>query len=520
MPTAARHVAQLSQLRADRAQRVVIDEENILLVRDGDTVHAFSADCPHAGAPLEKGALCNGRMICPWHKAAFDVSNGALLEPPALHPLDRYTVTLDGDNVLVSPEKLASPALPAYTATPHYVVIGAGAAGAAACAALRESGFTGRITLVGDEPHAPYDRTALSKFVPSADMAPADVPPLLAPEWLTQHAIERIVAKVERLDVPRRTLHFETGGELTYDTALLATGSLPTLPSFPGVELGGVQVLRSLDDATALLEAIGEDTRETQVAILGSSFIGLETASALRGRGVSVTVVAPEAVPFAKQFGERAGAMFRALHESHGVVFRLGAKVASLEGEEGNVHEVMLDSGEHVPADVVLLGTGVAPATGFVEGLALNGDGGVIVNAGMQAAPGLYAAGDLAVFPLHEGEQPLRVEHWRVAQQHARIAAENMCGARNRYVGVPYFWTYHFGNRFEYLGHASEWDDIVVDGDMDQQQFVALYVKDDKVVAVLACEREALTARLIDAMGGGLSRADALALVQEAAEAH
>jgi NADPH-dependent 2,4-dienoyl-CoA reductase/sulfur reductase-like enzyme len=208
--------------------------------------------------------------------------------------------------------------------------------------------------------------------------------------------------------------------------------------------------------------------------------------------------------------------MFRELHERHGVVFHLEAKVASLEGEEGDVHEVMLENGDAISADLVLLGTGVAPATGFVEGLPLQKDGGVIVNAGMQAAPGLYAAGDIAAFPLHEDEEPLRIEHWRVAQQHARIAAQNMCGARHRYAGVPYFWTYHFGKRFEYLGHANEWDEIVIDGDLDQQQFVALYVKDDKVIAALACEREAQTARLIDAMARGVSRADALAMISDA----
>jgi NADPH-dependent 2,4-dienoyl-CoA reductase/sulfur reductase-like enzyme len=161
----------------------------------------------------------------------------------------------------------------------------------------------------------------------------------------------------------------------------------------------------------------------------------------------------------------------------------------------------------------VLLGTGVKPATGFVEGLPLHHDGGVIVNAGMQAAPGLYAAGDIAVFSLHENQEPVRIEHWRVAQQHARVAAQNMCGARTRYTGVPYFWTYHYGKNFEYLGHASEWDEIVIDGELEHQQFVALYVKDGNVVAVLACEREAQTARLIDAMGRGLSRAAALEII-------
>lgn len=516
MTTIARRVAQLSQLRSERAVRVVVDGEQILLVRDGDTVHAYSADCPHAGAALEEGALCRGRIICPWHKGTFDVATGNVLEPPALVGLDRYPVVVAGDDVMVTPEKLPQPVRTASGEKRHYVVIGAGAAGAAACAALRECGFGGRITLIGAEPHAPYDRTALSKFVPSGEMAAADVPPLLAPDWLERHDVERIVSRVARLDVPARTIHFETGGQLIYDTALLATGGVPQLPALPGIELGGVHVLRSLDDAAALADAIGDDAGQTQVAILGSSFIGLETASALRKRGVQVTVISPQKVPFAKQFGERVGAMFRELHERNGVVFRLEAKVASLDGEEDDVQQVMLENGGHITADLVLLGTGVAPATRFVEGLPLQKDGGVLVNAGMQAAPGLYAAGDIAAFPLHEDEEPLRIEHWRVAQQHARIAAENMCGARHRYVGVPYFWTYHFGKRFEYLGHASEWDEIVVDGELDQQEFIALYVKDDKVVAVLACEREAQTARLIDAMARGVSRAQALAVISGA----
>lgn len=521
MSTIARRVAQLSQLRSDRATRVVVDGEQILLVRDGDTVHAYSADCPHAGAPLEEGALCHGRIICPWHKGTFDVASGAVLEPPALIPLERYPVVVRGDDVMVSPEKLPHAVHTPGAEKLHYVVIGAGAAGAAACAALRESGFGGHLTLIGAEPHAPYDRTALSKFVPSGEMAAADVPPLLAPDWLERHGVERIVSKVSRLDVPARTIHFETGGPLRYDTALLATGSVPTLPAIPGVELGGVHVLRSLDDAATLVDALGDDAAQTRVAILGSSFIGLETASALRKRGTPVTVIAREKVPFARQFGERVGAMFRELHERNGVMFRFDAKVASLEGEEGNVHQVMLEHGEPVTADLVLLGTGVAPATGFVEGLPLQRDGGVIVNAGMQAAPGLYAAGDIAVFPLHEDREPVRIEHWRVAQQHARIAAQNMCGARHRYAGVPYFWTYHFGKNFEYLGHATEWDDIVIDGQLDQQAFIALYIKDDKVVAVLACEREAHTARLLDAMGRpagrGLTRADALTMIKDGA---
>ncbi|WP_281664424.1 FAD-dependent oxidoreductase [Paraburkholderia fungorum] len=530
MPTPLKRVARLSQLHADRAQRLELDGESILLVRDGDTVHAYGANCPHAGGPLEQGALCEGRIVCPWHKGSFDVATGKVLEPPALMALDRYPVALDGDDVLVSPDKLpgaattaavdssASTAPNGSTASaqaagnaPAFVIIGAGAAGAAACATLRECGFAGHITMIGREAHVPYDRTSLSKFVPSGEMACADVPPLLPPDWFEHERIERLQAEIVGLDVPKRRIRLADGRELAYDTALLASGSVPTVAPLPGRELRGVQVLRTLDDALALVEAVSD---AAQVVIVGSSFIGLETASALRQRGTPVSVVSPEAVPFTRQFGERVGAMFQRLHEDHGVVFHLKQQVSAFEGDE-TVREVVLENGTRIAADAVLIGTGVSPATGFIEGLPLGKDGGVIVNAGMQAAPGLYAAGDVAVFPLHENQEPLRIEHWRVAQQHARIAAQNMCGARNRYTGAPYFWTYHYGKNFEYLGHATQWDELVVDGELDEQDFMALYVLDGIVAAVLACGREAATARLIGKMHVGLSVAQVRELARD-----
>ena len=517
MSAVARRVIQLAQLPEDHATRVEVDGEKILLVRNGDTVHAYSADCPHAGAPLEEGALCNGHIICPWHKGTFDATTGEVLEPPALMSLDRYPVVVRDGDVMVTPVKIERPGAAASSDTPRFVVIGAGAAGAAACAALRANGFSGHVTLIGEESPEPYDRTALSKFVPSGEMAPDDVPPLLPPHWLEQEHVERVVGTIVSLDVPKRKIRFDDGRMLTYDAALLASGSTPQFPPVPGRDLKSVYLLRTLHDATALCEGLESAQR---AVIVGSSFIGLEVASALRERGVQVTVVAPEHVPFERQFGARFGALFQRLHESHGVTFKLNEKVAEFAGDT-HVREVVLESGARLPADVVLVGTGVAPATGFIQGLPLQKDGGVLVNAGMQAAPGLYAAGDIAAFPLYEDQEPVRIEHWRLAQQHAFTAAQNMCGARNRYSGVPYFWTYHYGKSFEYLGYASGWDDIVVDGDPEQHRFLALYVKAGIVVAALACERGAATARLVESMQTGLSSTEALRLAseQEAASA-
>jgi NADPH-dependent 2,4-dienoyl-CoA reductase/sulfur reductase-like enzyme len=163
-------------------------------------------------------------------------------------------------------------------------------------------------------------------------------------------------------------------------------------------------------------------------------------------------------------------------------------------------NEVELDNGERIPADVVIVGTGVKPATSFVSGITLADDGGIDVDAGMRAATGLYAAGDIARFPLPRSDSKLRIEHWRVAQQHARVAAYNMAGTSREYDGVPYFWTYHFEKRFDYLGHTSEPDYVVIDGDLDAQRFIAYLIKDGKVGAVVACEREDATARLAEAM--------------------
>jgi NADPH-dependent 2,4-dienoyl-CoA reductase/sulfur reductase-like enzyme/nitrite reductase/ring-hydroxylating ferredoxin subunit len=473
-----RHVAVIGDLAEGRGKRVEVGGEKILLVRDGDAVRAYAAECPHAGGPLVEGAVCGGRIVCPWHKGAFRVSDGALLEPPPLGALARYPVRVDaGGAVFVSSGKIPPepPPMQANDA-PAIVIVGAGAAGTAAAAALRGFGFGGTIALIGREPGPPYDRTSLSKFVVSGEMPPGEVPPLLPPGFFAEQRIERIEAEAVRLDATAKRVHLEDGRSLPYDAALVAVGGAPKRLDVPGADLPGVHVLRDRPHAGAILAGAPQGAR---AVILGASFIGLEVASALRKRGVEVTVVSPEPVPFGKQFGPRLGAVFKDLHEANGVAFRLGTQASRLEGS-GRVEAVVLEDGTRLAADLVVAGVGVRPATGFVEGIELAKDGGIPVDAAMRAAAdALYAAGDVALFPLPGEAEPTRIEHWRVAQQHARVAARNMLGVtQERYAGVPFFWTYHYGKRFDYLGHASEWDDVVVEGDTGTHVFVALLVKE------------------------------------------
>ncbi len=501
------HAAKFVDLTEGRGTRVNVADTPILLVRQGDKVHAFSADCPHAGAPLEEGAVCNGRIVCPWHKGTFAIADGSVVEPPPLAGLKRYPVTVENGNVLVSPQEQAQ-ASPPPLPTPDtrtMAVIGAGAAGAAACATLREAGFNGRLLLIGREHGMPYDRTALSKFVLAGDMPPEKIPPLLPDDFLSTQRIQRVEAEVMKLDAVEKRIGLQNELTLNYDAALICTGGIVKPMDVRGSNLRRVFTLRSRDDAATILASL-DGLRKA--LIVGASFIGLEVASSLRKRGMDVTIVAPGKVPLGSHFGSELGRMFQRLHEKNGVVFRMESKVKAFLGD-GVVREAELESGERLPAEVVIVGTGVRPATDFLKGVLLADDGGIPVDSSMQAAPGLYAAGDIAQFPLPRSDKTLRIEHWRVAQQHARVAALNMAGGNEHYTGVPYFWTYHFGKRFEYLGHASEHDEVVIDGDLDTQAFIAYLMKDGSVAAAVACDREAPTARLAEAMRSTLTLAQA-----------
>ena len=337
-----RQVASLEALAAGTMRTVEIGETKILLVRDGDAVRAFSATCPHAGAPLEQGAICEGRLVCPWHKAMFAVSDGALLEPPALWPLARYPVRIEGDAVLVSAEPVETPAPVRVEPDARVmVVVGAGAAGAAGVAALREFGFAGRIVLVGAEPGEPFDRTALSKFVLEGTMQPAEAAPLWPDGFLAEQGIERLHDRVIGIDAAARTLSLGGGGRLDYDAVLLAPGSVPRALEVPGGGGPEVRLLRTREDASAILAGL---TGVSRVAIVGGSFIGLEAASALRQREIAVTVISPAEIPFEAVLGREIGGMLRRLHEANEVVFRGGARVAAIEAGA-----VRLENGESIP---------------------------------------------------------------------------------------------------------------------------------------------------------------------------
>ena len=355
-------VASLDDLAPGSMKQVQAGEEAVLLVRVGDTVHAVSAKCPHAGAPLAEGVLSGTRIICPWHKATFCARTGELLEPPAVDDLQHYETRIDGNRIFVSPGSKTEPAATSKNDTRLFVIAGAGAAGALAAQTLRQEGFTGRILMLDSANRVPYDRTILSKYALSGEKG-AEKSPLQSQAFYRDNHIERRKAEITGIDAPNRTITCADGEVFHYDKALLATGALPTKPDLPGAELGGVFTLRSIADADAILRRAEQSER---AVILGASFIGMEVAASLRERGLDVTVVGQEKTPFEKQLGAQIGSAFVHLHEQRGVTFRLHTKIEALEGEN-QVRAVVLEGGERIPADLVVIGFGVKPATAYAK---------------------------------------------------------------------------------------------------------------------------------------------------------
>lgn len=499
----------LQDLPERKPVRVPVGETGIILIREQQEVKAFQSKCPHSGAPLEQGAIYGDRLVCPWHKANFSLNDGSLCEPLALSDLKRYPVRVENGMVQVDPEPL--PPLATFQADrqdPVFVILGTGAAGAAAAWTLRREGFTGKLILVDRESEAPYDRTVLTKFVPSGNMKIDEVPPLLKEDFSAY--AEHKLADVERLESRNQTLHFADGTSLQYDKLLIASGGIPQRPDLEGKALQGVHVLRSLEQADKLLQAV-DATK--QLVIIGNSFIGMELASALRAQDVKVQVVAPEPLPFKNTFGEEIAGYFRKLHEDKGVEF-IDGEVAELKEDNGHVSAIALKSGKIVPADIVLLATGVAPGTSFIHDIPLNDDASLTTSETLEVASQVWSAGDIATFPAASG--PLRIEHYRVAQQQGRVAAKNMLGQNEAFDRVPFFWTAHFGTRYEYLGHAEEWDDYQLFGSLADKQFVALYGQKGQLAAVASCGLYTFTAELVLRMQEPMTMAETAALVKEA----
>ncbi|WP_156419382.1 FAD-dependent oxidoreductase [Aureimonas sp. AU12] len=479
-------VIALDALPADGLTEVAVGDLKILLARDGDRVLATGATCTHKGAPLKNGQRVGNRVICPWHHAVFDLEDGAHLQPPGKGCLNRFAASVEGGRVLVEIREGDGPHMPDPAPEARerggeavFSIVGGGAAGLACAEELVRGGFAGRIVLFTPEGEPPYDRTDLSKTYLSGKKKDEDLP-LLPRERLEALGIELDARTVERIDAAAKTLQLADGSTLAYDRCFAAPGSDAAPLTLANAECSNVLQLRDHADARALKAALETASR---VAVIGSGFIGMEAAASLTAQGKSVTVLSRDPLPFAKQFGEAVATQLLKTHRAKGVDVRTGTEIETLEAEDGRVVAVRLAGGERIATDLVLAAVGAAPRTGLLSGVETNGRG-VVTDETLRVANGLYAGGDIAEFPLHGRHERARIEHWRLAEQHGRHAAQAMLGSTEPFRGVPFFWTAQQG-RLAYLGHAKGFDEVHIEGDLDGNSYTAFYVKGGRVVAAL-----------------------------------
>jgi NADPH-dependent 2,4-dienoyl-CoA reductase/sulfur reductase-like enzyme/nitrite reductase/ring-hydroxylating ferredoxin subunit len=459
--------------------------EDVLLVRSGPDIFAIDAHCSHYHGPLAEGLVVGESIRCPWHHACFDLRTGEAARPPALNPLAVWQVEQDGQRILVR-QKLPPPKPRGKVRTDssdRIVIVGGGAAGFAAAEMLRRQEYRGSIVMLSSDAAPPVDRPNLSKDY-LAGSAPDDWLPLRPDSFYAEAGIElRLNTDVTSIDTKAHDVIIAGGETISYDRLLLATGAEPVRLPIPGADQAHVHVLRTLADCRAIIETAKAARR---AIVIGASFIGLESAAALRARDIEVHVVGLEARPMERVLGPGMGDFIRALHEEHGVIFHLGDTVVAIDGKRAT-----LKSGGVLEADLVVVGVGVRPRLALAEKAGLALDRGIAVNAYLETSiAGIYAAGDIARWPDPHSRENIRVEHWVVAQRQGQTAARNMLGQRETFDAVPFFWSQHYDVPINYVGHAETWDEIAIDGDIAAKDCLLQYKRKGRVLAAASIYRD------------------------------
>ena len=354
-----------------------------------------------------------------------------------------------------------------------YVIVGANTAGGAAAETLRREGFEGRVVLIGAEPDRPYERPPLSKEYLRGEM---EKPKLyMKPEeFYAKHEIELVLGTVvTAVDPGAHEVTLDGGETLRYDRLLLATGGCVRRLPVEGADLDGVYYLRDVADSERIAAELQEGRR---VTVIGGGFIGSEVAASAREKGLEVTLIEMEEAPLARVLGAQIGRAYADLHRDHGVDVMLGAKVERLQGD-GRVRRAVTTAGD-VECDFAVAGVGIEPAVGLAEAAGIAVENGIVVDEHCRtSAPDVYAAGDAANWKSPLLGKRLRVEHWVNARSQGASAAKNMIGKDDVYDPVPWFWSDQYDTSAQYVGHATEWDEIAVRGSVEDRRFSAWYLK-------------------------------------------
>jgi len=471
---------------------VDVGEHKVLLLKTNDQLSALAPKCTHYGAPLVKGVLTSdGRITCPWHGACFNACTGDIEDAPALDSLTKYKVTVEDDAIYVEAsvdELKKGTRQPIKTrgkkdTDQGVVIVGGGASGLACAEGLRQAGYEGSVTILTKEPNLPIDRTKLSK----AFITDPKKIELRSEEQLKELNVTVQQKGASGVNKEKKTVQLEDGSEISYDKLVLAVGAYPNDLPIDGFKLEGVHKLRDITHAQGISKDIGED-KSKHLVIIGGSFIGMEAANGLVGKVAAVTIIEPN-YPVKPVLGEKIAQRLVKSYTDKGIKFVIGEgsvkKINASDKDPSRVGSVDLENGSTIQADVIICAVGVKPATQFLKDtFDVQKDGGIDVGQDMlvKGEKDIYAIGDIARF-VHPGTETTgRIEHWNVAQNLGRAAANHIAGHPTEYKKVPVFWS-AMGAQLRYSGHATDYDDVVIQGSLEDLKFAAFYTKGEKVLA-------------------------------------
>ncbi|XP_010832501.1 PREDICTED: apoptosis-inducing factor 1, mitochondrial [Bison bison bison] len=460
-------VCHVKDLENGQMREVELGWGKVLLVKDNGELHALGHKCPHYGAPLVKGVLSRGRVRCPWHGACFNVSTGDLEDFPGLDSLHKFQVKIEKEKVYIRASKQAlqlqrrtkvmatciSPT-PGYSGSTNVLIVGAGAAGLVCAETLRQEGFSDRIVLCTLDRHLPYDRPKLSK---SLDAQPEQLA-LRPKEFFRAHGIEVLTeAQVVTVDVRNKKAVFKDGFKLEYSKLLLAPGSSPKTLSCKGKDVENVFTIRTPEDANRVVRL----ARGRNAVVVGAGFLGMEVAAYLAEKAHSVSVLEVEETPFRRLLGERVG---------HALMKRCAV-----------------------------------PATGFLRqsGISLDSRGFIPVNKMMQTnIPGVFAAGDAVTFPLAwRNNRKVNIPHWQMAHAQGTASPEAAGGGRPS-PGPSLSPGLHVPSARP-AGYGEGFDDVIIQGDLDELKFVAFYTKGDEVISVASMNYDPIVSKVAEVLASG-----------------
>ena len=368
----------------------------------------------------------------------------------------------------------------------NIVIIGAGQAGAQACVSLRQQGFDGAITIVGDENHPPYQRPPLSKKFLAGEL-PAKRLTLKAPNYYADKNIELITGRrAVSIERGRSRVRLDNEQVLPYSRLLLASGSRVREIPAPGASLPGINYLRTIVD----VEAIQKNFRAgRRLVVVGGGYIGLEVAAIAKQQGLDVVVIEAMERVLARVVAPEVSQFYARVHREAGVEIQCGLGVTAFEGDE-HVTQVVTSDGRRFPCDLVVVGIGIVPETTLAESAGLSCDDGIIVDAyAATSDPRIFAAGDCTRHPSTLTGGLVRLESVANAIEQAKVAARSMLGGHDAYDEVPWFWSDQYDVKLQIAGLAQDYDSVVVRGNPDTNEFAVFYLRQGRLIAVDAVNR-------------------------------